>query len=152
MKFSPIACISAVCVLAGFAQPAYAALDGYSDANLNIRSGPSERFPAVGVLGAGTSLTIHGCLPRYTWCDVSASGLRGWASGAYIQILDGEERVYVPSRPREVPVISFEVNSYWPDHYRDLEFYSDVDDWEDYRWEDDGAPPGWRDDWDLQHQ
>ncbi|WP_245448196.1 SH3 domain-containing protein [Bradyrhizobium nitroreducens] len=122
---------------------------GYSGVNLNIRSGPSVRFPAVGMLGAGSGLVIHGCLDRYAWCDVSASGMRGWASGAHIQFVHDERRVYVPAYAAqvEIPIVTFNVINYWGDYYRDRDFYHDLDRWSSYHWEDDGSPPGWRDNW-----
>ncbi|WFU38881.1 SH3 domain-containing protein [Bradyrhizobium sp. CB82] len=123
---------------------------GYSGVNLNIRSGPNVRFPAVGVLGAGSELVIHGCLARYTWCDVSVSGMRGWASGAHIQFVHEERRVYVPAYAAqvEIPIITFDVTNYWGEYYRDYSFYHDLDHWSSYHWDDDGLPPGWRDNWD----
>jgi uncharacterized protein YraI len=122
---------------------------GYSGVNLNIRSGPSARFPAVGVLGAGSPLTIHGCLSRYTWCDISASGVRGWASGANIQFVHEARRVYVPAYAAQVgiPIVTFNLTSYWHDYYRDSSFYGEIDRWSNYQWERDGNPPGWRDNW-----
>ncbi|GAW42257.1 Bacterial SH3 domain protein [Brevundimonas sp. SH203] len=151
MRFGPIALVAGLCLLTGFAQPARAAsIDGYSVGNLNIRSGPSVRFPPVGVLGAGTVMTVHGCVSHYRWCDVSASGVRGWAPGGQIQIVDEERGVYLPSRAgaMQIPLITFQIESYWRDHYRDYDFYGDYDDWDHYQWEDDGPPPGWHDAWD----
>ncbi|MEN5145540.1 MULTISPECIES: SH3 domain-containing protein [Brevundimonas] len=148
MRFGLIVMMAGLGLLTGGVQPARAAsVDGYSVANLNIRSGPSARFPSVGVLGAGTVVTVHGCVSRYRWCDVSASGIRGWTSGGQIQIIDDERSVYLPSRTGAVwvPEITFEINSYWRDHYRDHDFYGDAEDWDDYDWEDDGPPLGWDD-------
>ncbi len=127
---------------------------GYSGVNLNIRSGPSVRFPAVGVLDAGSELVIHGCLDRYTWCDVSASGMRGWASGAHIQFVYEERRVYVPPYAVlvEIPIVTFDVTNYWSEYDRDNDFYHDLDHWSSYHWADDGSPPGWRDNWDQDYE
>jgi len=123
---------------------------GYSGVNLNIRSGPSVRFPAVGVLGASSELVIHGCIARYTWCDVSASGMRGWASGAHIQFVYEDRRVYVPAYAAhvEIPIITFDVTNYWREYYHEYDFYRDLNHWSGYHWADDGSPPGWRDNWD----
>ncbi|MGY3452805.1 SH3 domain-containing protein [Bradyrhizobium sp. USDA 4353] len=142
---------AAVLIVVGLGHEAGAAdLGGYAGVNLNVRSGPSVRFPAVGILGAGSSLTIHGCLTGYKWCDVSAAGLRGWASGAHIQFAYETRRVYVPAyAPRvEIPVLTFQINTYWHDHYRELPLYSDLPRWVDYHWEESDPPPGWRDNWD----
>ena len=152
MNIKTIIGAAAVLFAAGSVSPVLAAgLDGYTTTNLNIRSGPGVRFPPVGVLGAGTELAVHGCLARYTWCDVSASGLRGWVSAGYIEALYGERRVYMPVYAQEatVPVISFEINSYWSAYYPESAFYDELDEWDDYVWEDEGLPPGWHDEWDV---
>ncbi|ABD88281.1 SH3 domain-containing protein [Rhodopseudomonas palustris] len=137
--------------LAGESQAA--TRDGYSGANLNIRSGPSTRFPAVRRLAAGSALTIHGCVANYKWCDVSASGVRGWVSGAHVQFVHDARRVYVPAyaAQSQIPVVTFNIGSYWRDNYRDYGFYGDIDRWNAHHWEDDGNPPGWRDNWDDDH-
>jgi uncharacterized protein YraI len=150
MKRLTIVCSTVLVIASAFAGEARAADSaGYSAVHLNIRSGPSVRFPAVGVLGAGSALTIHGCIARYTWCDISTSGLRGWASGANIQFVHEARRVYVPAyaAPVEIPVVAFDLSSYWHDYYRDSSFYGDLDRWSTYHWEEDGSPPGWRDNW-----
>lgn len=151
MKYRIIVSATALLMSLGPARDATAAgVAGFSGVNLKIRSGPSVRFPAVGVSGAGSELTIHGCLARYTWCDVSAPGVRGWASGAHIQFVYETRRVYVPAYAErvEIPTVTFNLTSYWDDYYRDRDFYGEVDHWSHYHWEDDGSPPGWRDNWD----
>lgn len=151
MRSRTIAYVATLLVAFGFARQAIAAdLAGYAGVNLKIRSGPSVRFPTVAILAAGSDLNIHGCLARYTWCDVSAAGVRGWVSGALIQFAYEARRVYVPARPAlvEIPILTFNLSSYWDDYYRDRDFYGERDHWSDYHWEDDSSPPGWRDNWD----
>ena len=124
-------------------------LAGHAAVNLDIRSGPSARFPVVRMAAGGSLLTIHGCLARYTWCDVNMGGVRGWASGAHLQFAYGDRWVYVPAYAVqvEIPVVSFHVIDYWTNYYHDRDFYAEIDDWSRYHWEDDGLPPGWRDKW-----
>ncbi|MGJ5179667.1 SH3 domain-containing protein [Bradyrhizobium oligotrophicum] len=151
MKNTPLFSLAALLIMVGLSDGAAAAsFEGYAGVNLNVRSGPNVRFPAVGVLGAGSTLTIHGCLTGYRWCDVSASGIRGWASGAHLQFNYETRRVYVPAyAPRiEMPIVTFHIDTYWHDYYRELPLYSDLPRWVDYHWEDDTLPPGWRDNWD----
>jgi uncharacterized protein YraI len=155
MKCRTIARATILLVALGLARQAVAAdVAGYSGVNLNIRSGPSVRFPAVGVSAAGSELIIHGCLARYTWCDVSASGVRGWASGPHIQFIYETRRVYVPAYAShvEIPTVTFNLVSYWEDYYHDRDFYAELDHWSHYHWEDDAPPPGWRDNWDDDHE
>ncbi|MDU6729813.1 MAG: SH3 domain-containing protein [Bradyrhizobium sp.] len=151
MKITQVIRLCAVLLLIGISEQAAATgLEGYAGVNLNIRSGPNVRFPAVGVLGSGSSLTIHGCLSGYKWCDVSASGLRGWASGAHIQFIYETRRVYVPAyAPRvEIPTLTFHIETYWHEHYREQPLYVDLPQWVGYHWEEANLPPGWRDTWD----
>ncbi|MBS0251799.1 MAG: SH3 domain-containing protein [Proteobacteria bacterium] len=154
MKNRPLIYTAMLLLLIAFAGKGYARTNvGYSSVNLNIRSGPSVRFPAVGRLAAGSSMTIHGCVSRYTWCDVSASGVRGWASGAHIQFVHEARRVYVPAYAAraEIPLVTFNLSSYWHDYYHDYGFYGEMERWNEYNWENDGDPPGWRDNWDDDH-
>jgi uncharacterized protein YraI len=151
MKTRIIAYAASLLAVVNFAGNAVAVdITGYSGVNLNIRSGPSTRFPLVGVLGAGSELRIHGCLARYTWCDVSASGTRGGVSGAHIQLVDEARRVYVPAYAAHsgISIVTFDLTTYWNDYYRDRDFYAQYDTWRNYHWEDDDLPPGWRDSWD----
>lgn len=150
MKWRTFAYTTTLLVTFSLGQQAVAAdLGGYAGVNLNIRSGPGVRFPPVGVAGAGSELIIHGCVERYTWCDVSASGVRGWASGAHLQFVHEARRVYVPAYAVQVdiPILTFDLTSYWGEYYRDRDFYSEYDRWSAYQWQDE-TPPGWRDRWD----
>lgn len=126
---------------------AVASAAAYSAVNLNVRAGPGSRFPAVGMLGAGIPITVHGCLVRYIWCDVTASGLRGWVSGAYIEIVSDARRVQLPaySHGENFPVVTFHIDSYWEDHYRDYPFSNEMDHWRD-EWDGDRVPI-LQDDW-----
>jgi uncharacterized protein YraI len=125
-------------------------LTAHTSVNVNIRSGPGVRFPVAGLASGGSSMMIHGCVSRYTWCDVSMGGVRGWASAAHLQVVYENRRIYVPAYAvqAEIPIVSFHLTEYWNDYYHDREFYADRASWSSYHWEDDGLPPGWRDNWD----
>lgn len=89
------------------------AAEGYSTANVNMRAGPSTRYPAVAVIPAGSSIEIRGCLSDVNWCDVEFYGGRGWVSGQYVQALYQQRRVYVGPqyyRPLGIPMIRFSVD------------------------------------------
>nr|WP_206116752.1 SH3 domain-containing protein [Rhizobium laguerreae] len=108
------------------------AAEGYSTANVNMRAGPSTRYPAVAVIPAGSSVEIRGCLSDVNWCDVEFYGGRGWVSGQYVQALYRQRRVYVGPqyyRPLGIPVIRFSVDNYWDRYYRNRDFYRERDRW-----------------------
>ena len=87
--------IAALAASAG-ALPAVAeAATAFSTANVNMRSGPSTRYPAVIVVPAGTRVNIQGCMSSANWCDVSFAGYRGWVSGSYLQTTYSQRRVAV---------------------------------------------------------
>ncbi|RWX16036.1 SH3 domain-containing protein [Rhizobium hidalgonense] len=108
------------------------AAEGYSTANVNMRAGPSTRYPAVAVIPAGSSVEIRGCLSNVNWCDVEFYGGRGWVSGQYVQALYQQRRIYVGPqyyRPLGIPVIRFSVDNYWDRYYRNRDFYRERDRW-----------------------
>jgi uncharacterized protein YraI len=148
---------------------AEAAVQGYSTANVNMRSGPSTAYPAVTVIPVGAPVTINGCMSSVNWCDVSFVGGRGWVSGNYVQAAYQSNRVYVAPDYYQglgIPTVTFEVDNYWDRYYRGRDFYRDRDRWRRYDWHADrplppppprwddrrppGPPPGWdrnRDRW-----
>ncbi|MBB3916991.1 SH3 domain-containing protein [Rhizobium fabae] len=108
------------------------AAEGYSTANVNMRAGPSTRYPAVAIIPAGSSVEIRGCLSDLNWCDVEFYGGRGWVSGQYVQALYQQRRIYVGPqyyRPLGIPVIRFSVDNYWDRYYRNRDFYRERDRW-----------------------
>jgi uncharacterized protein YraI len=74
------AAVAGVLVTSGaaFAATATATTD------LNIRAGPGSQYPVIGILGAGQSTEIKGCLQNGRWCSVSTAGEEGWAYSAYL--------------------------------------------------------------------
>ncbi|MBB4235337.1 SH3 domain-containing protein [Rhizobium esperanzae] len=108
------------------------AAEGYSTANVNMRAGPSTRYPAVAIIPAGSSVEIRGCLSEVNWCDVEFYGGRGWVSGQYVQALYQQRRIYVGPqyyRPLGIPMIRFNVDNYWDRYYRNRDFYRERDRW-----------------------
>lgn len=108
------------------------AAEGFATANVNMRSGPSTRYPAVSLIPVGESVEIHGCLADRPWCDVSFYGGRGWVAGRYVQASYRRNRVYVEPeyyRPLGIPTIVFQFDRYWDRHYRGRDFYRNRDRW-----------------------
>ena len=52
--------------------------------DLNVRAGPGPNYEVVGVLGAGESATLNGCLENSKWCVVAVNGKDGWVYSDYL--------------------------------------------------------------------
>jgi uncharacterized protein YraI len=134
----------AVGALLAFPSLASAATQGFATANVNMRSGPSTRYPAVVVIPVGAPISINGCLDTVNWCDVSFARGRGWVSGNYIQTTYRQNRVYVDRqyyRPLGIPTITFDVDTYWRRYYSDRDFYRDRGRWRGWDYRRDAPPP-----------
>ncbi|WP_206453605.1 SH3 domain-containing protein [Aurantimonas marina] len=118
-------------VVGSFALPATAdaAARAIATADVNLRAGPSTRYPAVDVVGGGDQVRVYGCLQNRSWCDVGYDGQRGWMSSNYLAYAGGNRRYTGERAIRaiEAPVISFSIGGYWDDHYRARRFYRERD-------------------------
>lgn len=136
--------ILAVGILMALPSVASAATNGFATTNVNMRSGPSTRYPAVVVVPAGAPIVVNGCLDNVNWCDVSFARGRGWVSGSYIQVSYRQNRTFVSPqyyRPMGIPTITFDVDTYWQRYYRDRDFYSERGRWRDWDYRRTDAPP-----------
>lgn len=80
--------------------------------DLNMRAGPGPQFPIVGSIPANGAVTVHGCIKGGSWCDVTAGNDRGWSYAAYLQNLGDQ------------PVVAFDMDPYWEEHYRNRPFFA----------------------------
>ena len=39
--------------------------------DLNVRAGPGPQYPVIGVLAAGQSATLQGCIANSKWCTIA---------------------------------------------------------------------------------
>jgi uncharacterized protein YraI len=118
--------------IAALMQPSAAsAEDGFTVSDVNMRAGPASRFPVIGTLPGGARVYIHGCLGEWDWCDVSWGDERGWVFSDYLESLYGQRRVpLVEYRARlNIPVLTFNITTYWDRYYRDRYWYRDRDHW-----------------------
>jgi len=106
--------------LAAFARDAIVVDD------IDLQAGPDPDYPAVTQLSAGTEVQVQGCIDGYNWCDVLASGDRGWVPGTFLaEEYEGNRLLIVDAGPRVgIPVVSFEIGAYWGEHYHNRPFYA----------------------------
>jgi uncharacterized protein YraI len=81
---------------AAFAQSAVVATT-----DLNVRAGPSPQHPVVGVLGAGQSVQLDGCMQGSKWCVVAFEGGQGWVYSDYLAGDFGGQQVVLTERPAD---------------------------------------------------
>ena len=100
-------------------------------ADLNLRAGPSTRYPVIGSVPYGHTLTVYGCLQGYSWCDVSYRGARGWVSANYLNYRYANNWRPIPYWGSRigVPVIAFSFGDYSYRHYRNYDWYRHRDRW-----------------------
>ncbi|MBA3449249.1 MAG: DUF1236 domain-containing protein [Pseudaminobacter sp.] len=81
---------------AAFAQTAVTATT-----DLNVRAGPSSQHPVIGVLAAGQSTTLNGCLQDSKWCTIDEAGGQGWVYSDYLTSDFGGQQVVLTERPAD---------------------------------------------------
>jgi uncharacterized protein YraI/predicted small secreted protein len=103
----------------------------YVTQRVNMRAGPSQDFPQVDVVKSRASVTVHGCLARRDWCDVSWNGSRGWVSSRYIQFRDGKRNMSVSNYDKRgnVQTVRFTYD-YWDSYYTARPWYNERAAWE----------------------
>lgn len=62
------------------------AFPAYSTSRLNLRGGPGEEFPVVGIMEKNVTVEVTGCLADWSWCVVNVSGVPGWVSAKYVVV------------------------------------------------------------------
>jgi uncharacterized protein YraI len=112
------------------AVPAYASETQLIDA-IQLRTGPSDSYPAVKRLAKGLDVQVHGCLQTWDWCDVEWRGARGWVPAHAVEF-QREDR-HLPlnryGKTLAVPVIGFSLAKYWDAHYKTEPWYGERDRW-----------------------
>lgn len=67
--------------------------------DLNVRAGPGPQHQVLGVLGAGQSVNLDGCMEGSKWCVVAFEGGQGWVYSDYLTGDFGGTQVVVTQRP-----------------------------------------------------
>jgi len=106
---------------------AAAAQDAIISQGGNLRAGPGQAYPLVAPLPPGTPATVIGCINGYTWCDVVVPGMRGWLYGGRLDYLYQNAPVPMVNIGAAigVPIITFSLNAYWGNYYRDRSWYGE---------------------------
>jgi len=112
-----------------FAPIAAQAADGRLSSVVQLRAGPGDEYPTVRRLAAGLSVEIHGCLKTWEWCDVSWRGNRGWADARAVDYGHRDQPMPVAQFGAQsgLPEVTFQLNSYWDDHYNADPWYAKRD-------------------------
>ncbi|AZO40283.1 DUF1236 domain-containing protein [Mesorhizobium sp. M7D.F.Ca.US.005.01.1.1] len=74
--------------------------------DLNVRAGPGPQYPVIGVLAAGQSATLNGCIENSKWCTIAEAGGQGWVYSDYVTADFGGSRVVLTQRRSSVAVVS----------------------------------------------
>jgi uncharacterized protein YraI len=97
-KFLVSAAAGALLAMTGaaFAQSAVVATT-----DLNVRAGPGGQHEVIGVIGAGQSAELNGCLESGRWCVIAFNGGEGWVFSDYLTGDFGGTQVVVTRRPAD---------------------------------------------------
>ncbi|MGN6142232.1 MAG: DUF1236 domain-containing protein [Mesorhizobium sp.] len=66
--------------------------------DLNLRAGPGSQYPVVGVIGAGQSTMVKGCINQGKWCNVSTGSEDAWAYSDYLAMDSNGTQVILTNR------------------------------------------------------
>jgi uncharacterized protein YraI len=66
--------------------------------DLNLRAGPGSQYPVVGVIGAGQTTMVKGCINQGKWCNVVTAGEDAWAYSDYLVMDSGGTQVILTQR------------------------------------------------------
>lgn len=101
LLFPAVAGMLTVMSGAAFADTAVSAVT-----DLNVRAGPGPQYPVIGVLAAGQSATLNGCIENSKWCTIAEAGGQGWVYSDYVTADIGGSRVVLTERRSSVAVVS----------------------------------------------
>ncbi|RWK60524.1 DUF1236 domain-containing protein [Mesorhizobium sp.] len=73
-------------------------------ADLNIRAGPGPQYPVIGVLAAGQSATLDGCIQNSKWCTIAEANGKGWIYSDYVTADFGGNEVVLTRRPADADI------------------------------------------------
>ncbi|MFP3563339.1 SH3 domain-containing protein [Paraburkholderia sp. SIMBA_030] len=141
-KHFVIRSIPGICLIA-FSGTAFAQVQAYTNAPVDIYAGPAPDYPVVAEVPEGVPLTVMGCVEGYSWCDVAAPDLRGWVYGGSLSYPYQGANVPVMTYGVQIglPVVVFSIDSYWGHYYRGRPWYHDAPRWANHPPPARGGPP-----------
>ena len=88
-------------------------------ADLNVRAGPGPQYPVIGVLAAGQSATLEGCIENSKWCTIAEANGQGWIYSDYVTADFGGNEVVLTRRPADadITIVEAPADSDYPDTY-----------------------------------
>ena len=94
----------------------------------NLRSGPSEDYPLVAILGPNVQVSVQACVEDYTWCDVLVGdnpSMQGWVYAGNLVYPYQSTRLPIITYGLQIglAVEAFNIEEYWDRHYRDRPWY-----------------------------
>jgi uncharacterized protein YraI len=81
---------------AAFADTAVSAIT-----DLNVRAGPGPQYPVIGLLAAGQSATLTGCIQNSKWCTIAEASGPAWVYSDYVTADFGGNTVVLTQRPAD---------------------------------------------------
>jgi uncharacterized protein YraI len=130
--------LASAAVLSIMPGAAFAQSQAVTNAPVVVYAGPGADYPVVTQLPGGVPVTVMGCVEGYTWCDIAAPDLRGWAYGGSLSYPYQGANVPVMNYGTVIglPIVTFAIGSYWGSYYRNRPWYHD-----EPRWEHHAPPP-----------
>jgi uncharacterized protein YraI len=102
---------------------------GFANMRAELRAGPGIDFPRVATIAEGVQMDIDGCIASGQWCEVGMLGMRGWLNATQLDIHINGLRETLASHRTEaaLPTITWNLEKYWSDNYRDRTIYQMID-------------------------
>lgn len=98
---SHLIALAAGSALLALANPAFSQQAVVATTDLNVRAGPGPQHQVVGMIGAGQSAELRGCLENSKWCTVAFANGEGWAYSDYLAGDFGGNQLVLSERPAD---------------------------------------------------
>ena len=93
--------LAAATALVAFTGGAFAQSGVVATTDLNVRAGPGPEHKVIGMIGAGQSANLNGCVQDSKWCVVAFENGEGWVYSDYLTGDFGGQQVVLTERPAD---------------------------------------------------